>query len=280
MFKWLFPRGASRSALERELAGLTPVRWQSVLAEHVFLAGLSSAESEALRQRTAWVLASKAFTGVQGLQVTDYVRQSVAVQAALPIMHLDVGLYAGWTEIILYPGGFLIPRIEVDEAGVVHEYMQEASGEAWEGGPVVLSWEDARPGQADECNVVIHEFVHKLDGYGGDYAGVPALSQHPGISQAAWCDCLEASYAAFCQALDAIEQAIPDTVDPESPQGQAWFEALPMDPYAATDTAEFFAVSSEVFFVHPAPLAEALPDWYDMLRRYYRQDPVHRLACL
>src|SRR5690606_39392238 len=58
------------------------------------------------------------------------------VQAALPILGLDTSLYRGWTQIVVYPGGFLVPRTETDEAGVVHEYVQETSGESWEGGPV------------------------------------------------------------------------------------------------------------------------------------------------
>ena len=49
---------------------------------------------------------------------------------------------------------------------------------------------------------------------------------------------------------------------------------LPMDPYAATDEAEFFAVSSEVFFVNPTLLADELPHWYDLLADFYQQDPA------
>ena len=52
-----------------------------------------------------------------------------------------------------------------------------------------------------------------------------------------------------------------------------------MDAYAATDRAEFFAVSSEAFFVDPQPLAQALPDWYELLKLYYRQDPLRRWSC-
>src|SRR5699024_10633294 len=110
-----------------------------------------------------WILASKSFIGVQGLEMTDGIKLSIAVQAALPVLMLDPVLYEGWTEIIVYPGGFLIPCTDVDEAGVVHEYMQEASGQAWEGGPVILSWEDAAHHDAGSANVVIHEFAHKLD---------------------------------------------------------------------------------------------------------------------
>jgi Mlc titration factor MtfA (ptsG expression regulator) len=47
-----------------------------------------------------------------------------------------------------------------------------------------------------------------------------------------------------------------------------------MDPYAATDPAEFFAVASESFFVTPATLAAAYPGIYRLLSLYYRQNPL------
>ena len=47
-----------------------------------------------------------------------------------------------------------------------------------------------------------------------------------------------------------------------------------MDPYAATNPAEFFAVASETFFVQPQPLAAAYPDVYRLLVAYYRQEPL------
>ena len=50
----------------------------------------------------------------------------------------------GWVGVIVYPGEFVIRKTVEDEAGVVHEIEHDASGEAWEGGPVVLSWEDAQ----------------------------------------------------------------------------------------------------------------------------------------
>src|SRR3546814_17899062 len=102
--------------------------WQSAVAEHPFLAGLTSEEDEALRRRAAWVLASKTFSGAQGLEVTDRIMLSIAIQAALPILNLDPVLYEGWTEIIVYPGGFLIPRNDVDESGVVHRSEERRVG--------------------------------------------------------------------------------------------------------------------------------------------------------
>lgn len=271
MFRWLSGRGAARRDIERTAASIPPEAWARTLDSYPFLRRLTAEDSAALRQRTAWLLASKSFVGAAGLTLTDEILLSIAVQAALPVLALDPELYAGWREIIVYPGGFRIPRQDTDEDGVVHEYVQDAAGEAWEGGPVILSWEDART--AGHMNVVIHEFAHKLDLQGGPADGQPDLSQHR-IAPGRWRAVLEDSYDRFCAALDAVERDIPADMDPESPDADAWYGQLPLDPYAASDEAEFFAVSSETFFVDPQPLAEALPEWFDLLRAYYRQDPL------
>lgn len=278
MFRWLMGKGARPSQVERQMAAIDPDLWAHSLAQHRFLAGLSPDEEDALRRRAAWLLASKGFSGAHGLEVTDEMMLSIAIQAALPILHFDPAVYEGWTEIIVYPGGFLIPRTEVDESGVVHEYVEEAAGEAWEGGPVILSWEDCGPEFNHDVNVVIHEFAHKLDLYQGDADGVPWLVQHaPLLTPRGWRRVLDRTFRDFCAALDSVEAAIPADVDPESEAASPWYSTLALDPYAATDPAEFFAVSSEAFFVNPAPLARSYPDWYAMLSQYYRQDPARRL---
>lgn len=278
MFRWLAGRGASTRKIEKELALVSPVAWRAVCARLPFLAGLSAAQDEALRRRAAWMLASKNFSAAQGLELTDDIMLSIAVQAALPILELDPTLYEGWIDIIVYPGGFMTPHVDMDESGVVHEYMAEASGEAWDGGPVILSWDDAGPSRHQRANVVIHEFAHKLDQYGSDVDGMPRLDARSGLHPRQWRSVLDRAFDAFNAALTAAEDAIPHDVDPESDEGATWFDALPLDPYAATDVAEFFAVSSEAFFVDPAPLAQDLPDWYSLLSQYYRQDPLRRLS--
>lgn len=50
-----------------------------------------------------------------------------------------------------------------------------------------------------------------------------------------------------------------------------------LDPYAATDPAEFFAVVTEVFFGQPAELEQQHPGLYQQLRAYYRLDPARWL---
>lgn len=277
MLRWLKGRGAAASAVAQMQARITPELWRDVLQAYPFLATLGADEAGQLQARAAWLLASKTMNGARGQVLSDFMRLSIAAQAALPILNLSPTLYEGWEEIIVYPEGFSIPRIHQDDAGVVHEYDEEAAGEAWEGGPVILSWADTLPGDT-AFNVIIHEFAHKLDLSSGDADGIPDLSAHPGLSPRTWRRILSSSLDQFTVALDTIEAAIPGDIDPESEAAAPWYSQLPLDPYAATDEAEFFAVSSEHFFVDPAPLALALPDWYELLRAYYRQDPLARAA--
>jgi hypothetical protein len=277
MLRWLKGRGARPSAVAEMQARISPELWRQVLQAHPFLAALDDQEGAQLLARSAWLLASKSINGAQGLDVTDAMRLSIAAQASLPILNLTPSLYEGWNEIIVYPAGFRIPRSRQDADGVVHEYIEDAAGEAWDGGPVILSWEDAQLSDGG-FNVVIHEFAHKLDLQAGNADGMPSLAAHPDIAPRAWRRVLEDSLERFIAALDAVEAAIPPDVDPESEEADAWYGQLPMDPYAATDEAEFFAVSSEHFFVDPWPMRDALPEWYAMLRAYYRQDPAERLA--
>jgi Mlc titration factor MtfA (ptsG expression regulator) len=277
MLRWLLGRGAPAARVADVRERIAPALWNEVMRAYPFLQGLDAAETEDLRSRAAWLLASKTMNGAQGLVLTDAMRLAIAVQAALPILKLPTALYEGWDEIIVYPGGFMIPRRHEDEAGVVHEYVEDAAGEAWDGGPVVLSWEDAHAA-GNPCNVVIHEFAHKLDLSGGDVDGMPSFAGRPELNPRLWRQVLDDSLDRFMEALDAVESAIPPDVDPEGPQADPWYSELPLDPYAATDEGEFFAVSSEAFFVDPEPLAAAFPAWYGLLRTYFRQDPLARLG--
>lgn len=277
MLRWLRARGAADSAVAEMQARIAPTLWRDVLQTYPFLACLTADEAELLQSRAAWLLASKTMNGAGGQTLSDFMRLSIVAQAALPILNLSPTLYEGWEEIIVYPAGFTIPRVHEDEAGVVHEFEESAAGEAWEGGPVILSWADTLPNET-AFNVIIHEFAHKLDLSSGSADGMPDLGQHPTINARQWRSTLNNSLDRFTDALDAVEAAIPPHIDPESEDAAPWYDQLPLDPYAATDEAEFFAVSSEHFFVDPAPLAYALPEWYELLSAYYRQDPRARIG--
>ena len=47
-----------------------------------------------------------------------------------------------------------------------------------------------------------------------------------------------------------------------------------IDPYGATNPAEFFAVSSETFFEEAEDLKKEHPDLYEQLSNFYHVDPA------
>ena len=250
--------------------------WLWVVGHFPFAGHLADADRQRLRALCDEFLRRKTVSGAREFEVTARVRAAIAFQACLPALELGLAGYDDFVEIVVYPAQFLVPRSQVDEAGVVHESVDALAGEAMDGGPVVLSWADIAPGLPDDptrhpgANVTIHEFVHKLDLADGEADGVPPL---PGARRRRWRAALEAAYDAFCDELERLERSIPRHVDPESAAADRWYATLPLDPYAATDLAEFFAVSGEAFFVAPEPLAEAFPAWFDELRAFFRQDP-------
>ena len=95
----------------------------------------------------------------------------IALQACVPVLNLGLDWYDDWVGVVVYPGDFVVPRRVTDDAGVVHEYEDTLVGEAWEGGPVLLSWQPESLA-ADGINVVIHEFAHKLDMRNGEPDGL------------------------------------------------------------------------------------------------------------
>ena len=226
--------------------------WRQVEAGLPFLAHLTAGERTHLRDLTRQFIAEKQWSGAQGLHLTPRIQLTIALQACLPILHLGLDWYAGWVGIVVYPGDFVIPRRIIDEDGVVHEFDDEVMGEAWYGGPVLVSWFE-HPEDTDGINVVIHEFAHKLDMKSGDADGMPPL--HAGMSRRRWIEVMSNAFQDFRQRVDGGEET-------------------PLDPYGAELPTEFFAVASEAFFQEPALLDSEYPDVYAQLRGFYGQDPL------
>ena len=267
MLSWLRRRAASARV------AIDPALWRQATAPWLFMRGLGEDESARLRGLAERFIAGKHFSGTHGLEVTDLMQVEIAAQACILVLELGIEWYDGWREVIVYPSQFAPEREEVDEAGVVHLTRDPMAGEAWLGGPVVLSYEDvALAGDAQArvagYNVVIHEFAHKLDMRNGDPNGFPPL--HEGMSAAAWKRALSEAYDDFCARVDAAG-ALPEHRIEEA------LEELPIDPYGAESAGEFFAVGSEAFFETPELLAPAYPAMYEQLRLFYRQDPLKRL---
>jgi hypothetical protein len=122
---------------------VTDMAWQATLSALPVLDGLNADDLGRLRGLVEELLYQKDWSAAGGLDLDDAMRTRVAAQAALLILNLGIEWYRGWVEIIVYPDEF-VPRHEwTDEAGVVHVSPHPLAGEAWEKGPVILSWADA-----------------------------------------------------------------------------------------------------------------------------------------
>lgn len=246
--------------------------WRDTLAALPFLDWLNEAERERLRTLASLFLGTKEMHGAAGLELDDGIRVAIAAQACVPILNLGIEYYDGWVGVIVYPGDFRVPREEMDEAGVVHHWDDALSGEAWPGGPVVLSWEDVRRTEHG-YNVVIHEFAHKLDmRHKRDADGCPA--PRSGMDAALWYATLEQSYAHFHDAVERGAMRQPHSITP--PPMDEWGRTLPFDPYAAESPPEFYAVMTEAFFTDAPTLRLCYPELYAQFAHYYGLDPAAR----
>jgi MtfA peptidase len=201
-------------------------------------------------------LARIRFVGCQGLEVTDEMRLTVAVQACLLIVENDPNAYAGLHSVLLYPDEFVVQESDEDEAGVVTEGERVLSGQTFDTARIVLSWRDVQESGAEgeAYNVVLHEFAHYLD-HSIDSALTERGSTFSTRALDSWHETLEREYDALCNAVERGEQTV-------------------IDPYGAEHLAEFFAVATETFFEQPRSLREAHPRLYGELQRFFALDPA------
>jgi len=234
--------------------------WQAVRSQLPILDGLSAEEDQRLRDGCILFLHAKTLSCLPGVELDDTARLLLAAQAQLPLLHLgDLNWYQGFHEIVLYADDFLSPQRYRDASGVEHQWDGEHSGEAWQQGPVILAWSGVlASGGWEGYNLVIHELAHKLDMLNGEANGLPPL--HGDMRVADWASAMQAAYDDLNRQLDANPEA-----------------ETAIDPYAAENPAEFFAVTSEYFFSAPDLLDQAYPQVYQQLSQFYRQNPLLRL---
>ena len=247
-------RWRQRRVLKR--AALPDSLWNEGIRRLPFVAIYDSAAMARLRENVVLFLDAKGIVGARGHEVTPLQRVIIAIQACVLVLELDMALYDGFENVIVYPGEFVPDWEWEDEAGVVHRNIDALAGEAMPGGPVVLSWPDVEASAdwtASGMNLVIHEFAHKIDMRGGEANGCPPLPAT--ISAAGWQRTLADAYEDFCARVDEGEETA-------------------IDPYASESPAEFFAVASEVFFAEALLLRDEYPEVYAQLAAFYRQDPA------
>ncbi|MBN8481926.1 MAG: zinc-dependent peptidase [Xanthomonadales bacterium] len=226
--------------------------WSRLLARSALFQRLDSDHRERLRDACGHFLGRKSFTAAAGHVIDDDQCLAIAALACLPILALGIDWLDGWREVIVYPGGFRVRREHHDEhSGVVTEGDDELIGEAWERGPVVLSWADVAADldhPFEGLNVVIHEIAHKLDMRDGAMNGVPGLPDR--IARSEWIATMQAAYDELVRRVDAGEETA-------------------IDPYAAEAPDEFFAVISETWFSYATIVHDEMPAVAKLLQRFY-----------
>ncbi len=208
--------------------------------------------AERLIERVSW-------EGTRDVAVSERMITTVAAHAALlaagfgprtdPFRHV--------TSVVIHPRTIVSREVRPGPArGVVTDSPDHRAGQAGHGrGPILLDWRTVQHDAAHPergTNVVFHEFAHKLDDLDGVMDGMPPQPNR--ASRAEWQQTFGTNYRRLKRrGSDGLVRA-----------------------YGATSPAEYFAVTTELFFIRPTDLHERLPRVYDRLSAFYNQDPASR----
>lgn len=222
--------------------------YRAILLDKVnFYQQLTAANQAIFEKRMLHFLSQVSITGIK-TTVEDEDRVFVAASAIIPIFGFPEWEYNNLNEVLLYPDTF---NKDFSSASDEEKTVLGMVGNGPMQHMMVLSQPSLRQGftnRTDKNNTGIHEFVHLLDKTDGAVDGIPenlANKQHllPWIKRM----------------HENIQQIMADRSD--------------INPYGATNEAEFFAVAAEYFFERPDLLQSKHPELYDLLESIFRQHP-------
>ncbi len=236
-----------------------PAGWEDAVSTRlVHFAALDGDERTQLGADIGRLLGEKRWEAARGFDLTEDIRLTVAAQAALLILGLDIDGYRDVRSIIVHPTTRVLTGPRQGPAhGVVTDAPFPVIGQAHDRrGPVIIAWDavrrDTRHPERGH-NVVFHEFAHKLDMLDGVVDGTPPLQDQATFDR--WVAVCTAEYEALRAGAGGLLRA-----------------------YGGTNAGEFFAVATEAFFDQPVPLRDEKPDLYAVLTGFYHQDPAARVA--
>ena len=235
--------------------------WHSTTAQMPMMQRYTNQEKMHLRLLAGHILAQKNIVPVNGFYLCDAMRVTIATQAAILVFRLEhpeqsdsLTWLRNWRQIVVYPTAFHNGRqTTFNVQGFMDSWGGFESGETQYQGGIIINWQDDQPHplRKHANQVLMHEMAHKLDMLDGDTNGHPPL--HSNMNQQVWFDVFS---EAFEQLNTQLDHGIKTTIN----------------PYAATNPAEFFAVTTEYFFEAPRVLQRAFPAVYQQLSLFYRQD--------
>lgn len=220
-----------------------PESWHSILEKHVhFYQRLDEGDKVRFQHKVYEFLQEVKIIGVK-TEVEEIDRLFVASSAVIPIFNFPDWHYQNLDEVLIYPDRFnkdfeLVGNdrtiLGMVGTGILDDKM-------------ILAKTALRHGfsnKTDKFNVGVHEFVHLIDDSDDVIDGIPfVLLDNP--ASILWMKVMK----------DKIHEIENNQSD--------------INPYGATNYAEFFSVTSEYFFERPFLLKRKHPKLYEILNEIY-----------
>ena len=224
------------------------VSYRQILSEQVpFYQQLDETKKTEFENRIQRFLSQTKITGVSTV-VEDLDKVLIAASAIIPIFNFPDWEYIHLHEVLLYPDSF---NHEFEQQGNRRDVLGMVGSGALNHVMILSQYQlrQAFINKTGKDNTAIHEFVHLVDKTDGDIDGIPAFI-------------LEKKY--IQPWLQLIQHEIRLINEDKSD----------IDPYGATNEAEFFAVVSEYFFERPKLLKEKHPELYGLLEKIFCKQPI------
>jgi MtfA peptidase len=224
-----------------------PEHWRSLLTvQSVFYQDLDENRKPEFEKRVQAFLRQTRITGVN-TTVEELDKVLIGASAIIPIFSFPEWEYINLREVLLYPDSF---NHDFEQKGADRSILGMV-GEGALNGVMVLSQHELRQAflnKTSKTNTAIHEFVHLVDKTDGTVDGIPEILMQ------------QAYVLPWLQAMQKeIKKILADKSD--------------INPYGATNEAEFFAVVAEYFFERPDLLERKNPELYQLLTSMFRQQP-------
>lgn len=223
---------------------LSPADKKLLLTHVAFYAELDANNRTAFEDKLALFLGNVKIDGI-GTAVSALDRVLVGASAVIPIFGFKDWEYRNLGTVVLYPDTFN-KSFEFEEGD---RNIMGMVGDGYMNGQMILSQSALRHGfskSAGRENTGIHEFVHLLDKSDGATDGVPQ-------------NFLKHDYT--IPWVKMMHQEMQDIANNQSD----------INPYALTNEAEFFAVTSEYFFENPERMKDKHPELYEALSKVFGQ---------
>jgi len=225
-----------------------PFQLKTILQEQVpFYQQLDSGKQTEFEERAAHFLTQVKITGVR-TKVEDLDRILIAASAIIPIFNFPGWEYRNLNEVLLYPDSF---NHEFEQQGDGRHILGMVGSGAFNQVMILSQFElrQAFLNESGKNNTAIHEFVHLIDKTDGEIDGIPESLLHRQYIKP-W--------------LQLMQEKIKEIINDDSD----------INPYGATNEAEFFAVVSEYFFERPELLKDKHTELYELLLRIFNPAPA------